>query len=98
MRRNGFGDPGATRDLADEPPGAVPVEPPPVRGQEHRAAGALISSRSTTTVRVCPPEVNATGVVRTLGALSQSPAVASRRYLSSRLIDALTALVSSRQV
>src|SRR5262249_62172178 len=36
--------------------------------------------------------------VRTLGALSQSVAVASRRYFSSRLIDAVTALVSSRQV
>jgi hypothetical protein len=39
--RDGFGDPGAARDLADDPPGAVPVQPPPVGGQEHRPAGAL---------------------------------------------------------
>jgi len=39
--RDGFGDPGAAGSLADDPPGAVPVQPPPVCGQEHRAAGAF---------------------------------------------------------
>ena len=40
--RDGFGDPGAAGGLADDPPGAVPVQPPPpVCGQEHRPAGAL---------------------------------------------------------
>ena len=41
VRRDGLADPGATRGAADDPPGAVPVQPPPVRGQEHRAAGTL---------------------------------------------------------
>jgi hypothetical protein len=45
MRRNSFGDPGTAGGLADEPPGAVPVQPPPVRGQEHRPAGALADSQ-----------------------------------------------------
>ncbi len=45
MRRNGFGDPGTAGGLADEPPGAMPVQPPPVRGQEHRPAGALADSQ-----------------------------------------------------
>jgi hypothetical protein len=39
MRRAGrastFGDPGAAGGLADDPPGAVPVQPSSVRGQEH---------------------------------------------------------------
>ena len=39
--RNGLGDPGAAGNLADDPPGAVPVQPPPVRGQEHRPVHAL---------------------------------------------------------
>jgi len=39
--RDGLGDPGAAGGLADDPPGAVPVQPPPVRGQEHRPFGAL---------------------------------------------------------
>ena len=39
--RDGLGDPGAARGLADNPPGAVPVQPPPVGSQEHRPAGAL---------------------------------------------------------
>jgi hypothetical protein len=37
--RDGLADPGAAGGLADDPPGAVPVQPPPVRGQEHRPAG-----------------------------------------------------------
>ncbi len=36
MGRDGLGDPGAAGGLADDLPGAVPVQPPPVRGQEHR--------------------------------------------------------------
>jgi hypothetical protein len=39
--RDGLADPGAARDLADDPGGAVPVQPSPVRGQEHRPIGAL---------------------------------------------------------
>jgi hypothetical protein len=41
VRGDGLADPGASGDLADDPAGAVPVQPPPVRGQEHRPAGAL---------------------------------------------------------
>ncbi len=40
VRGDGFGDPGAASDLADEPPRAVPVQPPSVGGQEHRPVGA----------------------------------------------------------
>jgi hypothetical protein len=39
MRRDGLADPGAAGGLADDPPGAVPVQALPVRGQEHRPAG-----------------------------------------------------------
>jgi hypothetical protein len=39
MRCDGLADSGAAGDLADDPPGAVPVQPPPVGGQEHRPAG-----------------------------------------------------------
>jgi hypothetical protein len=41
VRDDGLGDPGAARDLADDPAGAVPVQPPPFRCQEHRPACAL---------------------------------------------------------
>jgi hypothetical protein len=41
VRGDGFGDPGAVSDLADEPARAVPVDPPSVGGQEHRPVGAL---------------------------------------------------------
>ena len=34
VRGDGFGDPGASRDLPDDPPGAMPVQPAPVCGQE----------------------------------------------------------------
>jgi hypothetical protein len=37
--RDGLADPGAAGGLADDPPGAVPVQPPAVRGQEQRPAG-----------------------------------------------------------
>jgi hypothetical protein len=33
VRRDGFADPGAAGGLADDPPGAVPVQPPAVRSQ-----------------------------------------------------------------
>ena len=39
--RDGLGDPGAARGLADDPPGAMPVQAPPVGSQEHRPAGAF---------------------------------------------------------
>ncbi len=35
VRRHGLGDPGAARHLADDPSGAVPVQSPPVTGQEN---------------------------------------------------------------
>jgi hypothetical protein len=37
--RDGLADSRAAGGLADDPSGAVPVQPPPVRGQEHRPAG-----------------------------------------------------------
>jgi hypothetical protein len=39
--RDGLGDPGAASEFADDPPGAVPVQPPAVRSQEHWPAGAF---------------------------------------------------------
>ena len=39
VARDGLADPGAAGGLADDPPGTVPVQPPPVRGQEHWPAG-----------------------------------------------------------
>jgi hypothetical protein len=41
VRRDRFGDPGSAGGLADDPPGAVPVQPPPVRSQEHRPVRAF---------------------------------------------------------
>ena len=38
---DGFGDPGAAGDPADDPPGAVPVQPAAISGQEDRPVGAL---------------------------------------------------------
>jgi hypothetical protein len=35
------GDPGAAGEPADDPGGAVPVQPPPARGDEQRTFGAL---------------------------------------------------------
>jgi len=40
-RCDGLGDPGAARHLADDPPGAVPVQPAPVTGEEDRAVAAF---------------------------------------------------------
>jgi hypothetical protein len=39
--RDGLADPSSAGDLADDPPGAVPVHPPAVRGQEDRLVRAL---------------------------------------------------------
>ena len=43
--RDDFGDPGASDDLADDPPGSVPVDLPAVSGHEHRPVGALGDSQ-----------------------------------------------------
>jgi hypothetical protein len=39
--RDGLGDPGPAGRLANDPPGSVPVEPPPLGCQEHRPVRAL---------------------------------------------------------
>jgi hypothetical protein len=39
--RDGFADARPAGDLADDPAGAVPVQPPSVRCEEYRTAGAL---------------------------------------------------------
>jgi hypothetical protein len=41
VRSDGLGDPSAARDFADDPPGAVPVQPSPVRSAEDRAVAAF---------------------------------------------------------
>ena len=41
VRPDGLGDPGAAGGLADDPGGAVPVQPTAVSGQEDRPAAAL---------------------------------------------------------
>jgi hypothetical protein len=41
VRGDWLGDPGAAGGLADDPPGAVPVQPTAVPGEEHGTVGAL---------------------------------------------------------
>jgi hypothetical protein len=41
VRADGLGDPGAAGDPPDDPPGAVPVQPPPVCGREDRSLAPL---------------------------------------------------------
>jgi len=41
VRGDGLADPGAAGDLADDPPGAVPVQPLPVMGREHRPVSSF---------------------------------------------------------
>jgi hypothetical protein len=41
VRADGFGDPGPARDLADDPPCAMAVQPPPVGGEEDGAVAAF---------------------------------------------------------
>ena len=41
VRRDALAGPGSAGDLANDPPGAVPVQPPPVGGKEHRPADPL---------------------------------------------------------
>ena len=41
VRSDRFGDPGADRDSADDPGGAVPVQSPAIIGQEDRSFAAL---------------------------------------------------------
>ena len=41
VRPDRLGDPGAAGDPADDPPGAVPVQPPPARCEEHRSLATL---------------------------------------------------------
>ena len=38
---DGFGDPGAAGDAANETPGAVPVQPAAIRGQEDWPVGCV---------------------------------------------------------
>jgi hypothetical protein len=45
VRADFLGDPGPACDAADDPPGAVPVQPPPVRGQEDRTISAFIGGQ-----------------------------------------------------
>ena len=41
VRRDQLGDPGTASCPADDPPSAVPVQSPPIRGQEHRPFGTF---------------------------------------------------------
>jgi hypothetical protein len=41
VRADRLADLGAVRDPAEDPPGAVPVQPPPICGQEHGAIDAF---------------------------------------------------------
>ncbi len=43
--RDGLADACTARDLADDPPSAVPVQPSPVRSQEHRPFGSLADGK-----------------------------------------------------
>ncbi len=55
VRGDGLGDPGAAGDLADDPPGAMPVQPPTVYGQEYRPIGAFADSQVDRPGRVGVP-------------------------------------------
>jgi len=46
VRSDGLGDPGAARDLADDPPGAVPVQAAPAFGEEDRAVAAFAGGQA----------------------------------------------------
>jgi len=41
VRPDGLGDPGAASDPVEDPPGAMPVQPPPLCGQEDGSFAAL---------------------------------------------------------
>jgi len=41
VRSDGLGDPGAARGLPEDPPSAVPVQPPPLTGEEEGAVAAF---------------------------------------------------------
>jgi len=41
VRADGLGDPGAPCDTADDPPAAMPVQPPPASSQENGALAAF---------------------------------------------------------
>ncbi|HEX6525913.1 MAG TPA: hypothetical protein VF070_38755 [Streptosporangiaceae bacterium] len=45
VRRDGLDDPGAAGGPADDPPGTVPVQPPPVRCQEDWPFGPLADGK-----------------------------------------------------
>jgi len=45
VRADVLGDLGAAGDPAEDPGGAVPVQPPPVRGEEQRSFGALVDGQ-----------------------------------------------------
>jgi hypothetical protein len=45
VRPDVLGDPGAAGNAADDSPGAVPVQPPPVRGEEDRSLASLADSQ-----------------------------------------------------
>jgi hypothetical protein len=81
--RDGLADPGAARGLADDPPGAVPVQPPTVPCQEHRSAGALADGQ------VDRPAVRgASGMVTTLPPLRVIVMVRWRRSRTRWLMSA----------
>lgn len=61
VRSDGLGDPGTARDLPDDPPGAVPVQPPPVSGEEDRAVAAFAGRQVNR-----PGGARASGMVTTL--------------------------------
>jgi hypothetical protein len=46
VRADVLADSGAARDLADDPPGAVPVQPPPVNGDEEGPSQRSSMARS----------------------------------------------------
>jgi hypothetical protein len=46
VRPDALADPGAAGDTADDPGGAVPVQPPPVSGPEDRACCALADGQA----------------------------------------------------
>ena len=80
VRPDGLGDPGAAGDPADDPPGAVPVQPPPVRGEEDRAFARSPIARS-----IARAVRGASGMVTTLPPLRVMTRVRCPRSMPRRL-------------
>jgi hypothetical protein len=78
-----LGDPGAAGDAADDPPGAVAVQPAPIGGQEDRPFAAITDGQVN-----CPGGARASGMVTTLPPLRVMTSVRWPRSMPSASMSA----------